>query len=146
MSDTTTEAIIYQLLTEDQGVGDIVGDRVYPHHAADTDVLPFIVYQRISTARENLMTASDGLVTVRVQLDLYDTDHERSQELAEAVRLLLGCHRGNVGQAHVKRTWIDTEDEDYTTESDGSDDGEYRRIIDVMVVHTETATSIPSGS
>tara|TARA_R110000803_G_scaffold43701_3_gene93015 strand:+ start:6328 stop:6753 length:426 start_codon:yes stop_codon:yes gene_type:complete len=140
----TIEQILYERLIADGAVVDIVEDRVYPLHATQGEEVPYIVIQRNDSFRQHYMIGTTGLVTASATLRLLDTNHERLQDLGEAVRLALDSWRGEAGDSTVSRIWIDGDDENYTPPGDGGDHGVYYRDQLWFVVYSETATALPS--
>jgi type IV pilus biogenesis protein CpaD/CtpE len=65
------------------------GDRIYPQVAPDGVARPFIVYQRINTNTENVLSGSSGLKNTRLQVDVFATTYSQAQQIALAIENLM---------------------------------------------------------
>lgn len=110
-----------------------IGDRVYPRRLPRDPVLPAITYRRIDTAqRVRSQSGPSGLVTPRIQFDIWATDPDVADQVAEALRLRLDGYRGQMGDVPVGSVELvgDVDDDDPET-------GLYRRILDASITHEE---------
>lgn len=106
------EAAIRDRLRGDATVGDLVGAgddaRIYPVAGPQPPTFPCITYLRVSTVRDYHTTGPSGLVTARVQLDLWATDTESApgfaavRALADAVRARLDGWAGTQSDVVVQ--------------------------------------------
>jgi hypothetical protein len=65
------------------------GDRIYPQVAPDGVARPFIVYQRINTNTENVLSGSSGLLNTRLQVDVFAATYAQAQQIALAIANLM---------------------------------------------------------
>lgn len=110
-----------------------IGDRVYPRRLPRDATLPAVVYRRIDTAdRVRSQAGPSGLVTPRIQLDIWAMDPDVADQVAEALRIRLDGYRGQMGDVPVGSAFVvgDVDDDDPET-------GLYRRILDVSITHEE---------
>lgn len=63
--------------------------RVYPVVAPDTPVVPYMVYSRINTNSENVLSGSSGLANTRMQIDVYAKTYTQAQAIARQVDALM---------------------------------------------------------
>jgi hypothetical protein len=68
----------------------VAGERIYPQVAPDGVVRPFIVYQRINTNTENVLSGSTGLRNTRLQVDVFATTYVQAQQITTAIENLMG--------------------------------------------------------
>ena len=112
---------IYEQLTNDPTITEIVGDRVYRTFAPEA-ALPFISFQRITAVNQNDIDC----VTERYQFDLVGSveSDDTLENLKERLLDNLNRFRGDLGNTgvKVKNTWLEII-------SDGfSEDNTLRRI------------------
>ncbi len=85
---TIEQGLVAHLLA-DGTVAGIVGTRIHPGAVPQGGGTPAIVYVRRSTDREQQLDGAEGLVGVRLRLDLWHTTYAGVKALADAVRLAL---------------------------------------------------------
>jgi hypothetical protein len=61
------------------------GARVYPVIAPDLVLRPYIVYLRVTSNDENVLSGATGLYNTRIQLDMYADSYAAAQALAAQV-------------------------------------------------------------
>lgn len=108
------EAFLYQRLTSQTSVSSLVGTRVYPHYAAQGQVLPLIVYQRLSVERPQSLSGNVGNPLITLQLTTYGTSYTSVRQISRAVRLAVDGWTGTTASVTIQRTTL-------TAESDGID-------------------------
>lgn len=79
------ETKLETLLSGDAGIVAIVGTRVYSDEAPQDLVLPYIVYQRISSGRQYSFSGYSNLENPRVQIDCYSSTKSGAVALCDAV-------------------------------------------------------------
>lgn len=96
---------IYDILSTNEELKKLVGDRISPDITAPTS-MPFIVMIRESV--DGTYT-KDGLAndTVMVHIAIADNKYSREVEIAEKVREILDCYRGN----GIKNCYMDSASE-----------------------------------
>lgn len=141
----TAEGAVYAVAVQDPAVLGLLGQRVYRNAATEGSETPYAVLTRIDGVRGQLMGGSDGIVTSRIQLDLYDTDEIRLAKASEALRLALDSFRGNAAGLDVRRIHLTDAASDAVRAADGSDVLIHRNRMDFVVTYLETRTALPSG-
>lgn len=82
----TLQSDLFTLLST--GGTDCAG-RVYPGVAPDAPTLPYMVYSRINTNSENVLSGTSGLANTRMQIDIYAKTYVQAQTIARAVDTLM---------------------------------------------------------
>jgi hypothetical protein len=94
------EEAVLDVLDDDEGVQDIVGDRVYAMVRPQGDPLPALVWQRISTSPVTSLAGDSGVDEVRIQFSCYAETLLAARELAAALRAAI-C-----GASELKATTV----------------------------------------
>lgn len=131
----TIEEAISAHLAADAGVSSLVGNRVYPAVAPQKPEVPYIVYTRISSAREHSHDGASGLARPRFQFDCASRSYIGAMELSNAVRLALDAFQGTMGGSggvDVHAVFIEDEQDSYDDELKL-----YWRSLDFIIWHTE---------
>jgi capsular polysaccharide biosynthesis protein len=105
---------LHAYLSGHAGVSVLVGSRVFPlmipqHVYNEATKQPCLVYQLIGTTRDLTFCAVDQLVSGSYQIDAYARKYKQANELARAVRAALIDFSGLMGDTHVRRIMLDTE-------------------------------------
>lgn len=130
------EEALVAYLTDDAELTELVNKRIYSYHAPANVVMPFITYQRISTARflTHDQTAS-GLSAPRFQFDVICEGYAEGLDIVEALREALQGYRGVMGEVSVGgilpegEQHIDVPEYDY-----------HRLTVDYKVMYQEEKT------
>jgi hypothetical protein len=85
----------------DAAITAIAGQRMYPRGLPQGPTFPAIVYSRVDTRREHVMTGPDGLPRARVQVTCWGTSVQTATDLAAAVRVRLDGFVGAWGSVTV---------------------------------------------
>lgn len=91
------EAALYAELTGNAGVKALVSTRVYPLRAPQDATLPYLIYQKISNARDYSHDGATLLVHPRFQFKAVSTTFDGSRALFHAVRAVLSGYSGTMG-------------------------------------------------
>lgn len=90
---------IYNLLSGDSTITDLVSDRIYPQMREQDDGLPAITYQMISQIYGSDISGNNGLVEARVQINCFAATVLAAAQLADVVKTSLGgFHGGDIKQ------------------------------------------------
>lgn len=89
------EAIIALLLAND-GVIQIVANRLTPGVRPQRGVLPCLVFNKIDGGQDVTHAGANGQTDSRVQIDSYAATYAEAKAAARAVRLALNGYRGTV--------------------------------------------------
>ena len=83
---STIHAGLYEWLGDQLGIVRLVGARISKAGSPASATYPRITYQRISSQLEQHFTAGAGLAMATFQINVFDTDGTRVNEVSEAVR------------------------------------------------------------
>lgn len=133
------EAGLFQLLTTDATVSALIGDRVDFAKLRKSPQLPAVVMQLITTKEVYSSTGANNLRFKRVQFDSYSTDYLQALSASDAIRNLL---KRKFNFFLPEGTFVNgceiVQDRDMPYE-DGANGYIYRRMLEVMIQHTEAA-------
>lgn len=132
-----------KLLIDDAAVSALVGTRVRPQKASQTDSLPYMIYRVVSGVRSGHFTGSALVNRSLVQIDGYARTEQESVNMVDAVRKELdGRIRTTVtldGNNLTVSIFLKDERDRLVQSLDGSDDGIYGFQLDFLVLHQEAA-------
>jgi len=112
-------------LVADSDVNALVSGRVYLERMPQAEAYPCIVFNRVSTSQNSLLSSVDTLTEVRVQVDCWADSASVAYDLSKKVRTLLSGHQGSLGGVTVQ--WSKFDGEQNASVFDG--DEKQRRII-----------------
>ncbi len=120
----------------------IVGTRIYPHYdKSAAKILPFIVYSRISSDHQRHMSAGSGLVSPRIQLDIYSESYTEVKAIADSVRAALHTYSDTVtigaDSVTLQSVSLDAQHDDFDQPRSGKRSAYYRVIQDYIIWHDE---------
>lgn len=118
-------------------VTDLVGTRVYPSVAPADAALPFIVYSIISSEHARHLGGASGFVRRRVQFDCYDATPDGVETVFQVISDALEAKTGDIGSEDlsVLSSGIESERDDYTAPTDGTEQSKFRRSVDFLIWH-----------
>ena len=91
------------ILINDTAVAAIVAARISPTHLKQSETIPAITYQRVSTGREYLIHEGPiGQVSSRIQYACWAETDTEAEALADAVRLALDGYSGLSGSMTIE--------------------------------------------
>lgn len=102
----TVQAALFNRLTNFSGLAALVASRVYPVHAPQNVSKPYITYHRISAVRVLAMVSNTGIVRARYQFDVWADSFDKTQEIAEQIRLALDRWSGTLEGTEVEVAFI----------------------------------------
>jgi hypothetical protein len=115
------EIDIVNALNNNSAITDLVDGRIYPLYRPQSDPLPALVYQRVSTTPENALQGFSGLDAVRLQFSCYAKTLIEAKELAVLLRAALD------GDPSIKSTCVmEMDEQDLETRN-------FRTIVDFNV-------------
>ena len=140
-------ALVYHL-KNDAGVAAAVGARVFPMFAPEGTDFPYLVFNRISTARSGHQAAASGLAEARIQIDVWDDDPLTADTTADAVRDALDGYQwstmGGGGQTcDIHRVSLEGQRTTFEPPREGEEDGTYGQQLDFWFAYEE---SVPTFS
>ncbi len=130
---TTSNAgnVIYNKLVNTVGVTNLVSTRIRPSRAAQSDVYPYIVYEKISEPSLQTKDGNSGWYKARYQLSMLATSLASVQTIADAVRTALDGVGGTIAGFTVQR--ITFEDERDIFNDNSAIDGVYMLQQDYFI-------------
>ena len=123
MSTSNAGNVIYNKLVNTVGVTNLVSTRIRPSRAAQSDVYPYIVYEKISEPSLQTKDGNSGWYKARYQLSILATSLSSVQTIADAVRTALDGVGGTIAGFTVQR--ITFEDERDIFNDNSAIDGVY---------------------
>jgi hypothetical protein len=90
----TISTALRNRLTNYAGFSTIAQARMYPAPIPQKATYPLVTYQKISGLRSYAMGAQIDMVRSRFQIDIWATDYDACEALADQVRLALSNYRG----------------------------------------------------
>lgn len=130
---TVSEAgnIIRYKLANSGEINDLLGTRIRPLKAADTDVYPYIIYESISTPSEQSKDGNVQWYKMRFQISMLANSLATVQQIAGLVRQTLDDQSGNIAGFAVQR--ITFEDERDIFNDNSAIDGVYMLQQDYFI-------------
>jgi hypothetical protein len=123
------------LTTTATEVATLVGERVHPGVAPQTEATPYISFFRISTPRIRSINGPSGLAYPRFQIEAWSEDFNVAKQVIDAVRRAIDGFIGTVGGFKVRAASVQDEGDDFDDVT-----RQHRARLDVMIWHDE-ATS-----
>jgi len=95
------------LIMSKTSITDIVSTRMYPHILPQPSQRPAIVYNRISTTIDHIMSGRSQYETARVQLSCWGTTYEQANDLADLLISEISGSAPTVGSFEFHRIMCD---------------------------------------
>ena len=122
---------IYNILTTDANVSDIVGTRVFPNVVDYGVNLPAITYTEVTNNPTNTKTGASELDQVTVQVTCFSVKYSEVVDLSEKVRRALDYKVTSFEDVVIQRAFfqdsVDLHDKEY------GETGCYQRNMDFLV-------------
>ena len=115
-------------LVADSDVNALVSGRVYLERMPQAGAYPCVVYNRIGTSTNSLVSEVETLAEVRVQFDCWADSAVDAYDLAGKVRAATVGQQGSFGGVEVQ--WSKFENEINASDFDG-DEKQFRLIVTV---------------
>ena len=126
---------IYDILTSNTPVSDLVSTRIFPNVAPQTTTMPFIIYQVVSTTPTDYKQGVSSLDTTSIMVHAYSKTYTEASQLAEYVRVALDRVSGTYNDIRVQsisfRSYHDLFD--FDAGDSRSSEGLYRKALDFDV-------------
>ena len=100
------ETDLRAFLADDDGIGELVGTRIYPDVAAQGAALPHLVYTRITTDRGHTMDGPEGVQRPQFLMPCWAETRLSARALADKVRAALDGYKGAMGETTVQAVFI----------------------------------------
>ncbi len=122
---------------------DLITDRIYSNNAPQNPTQPYINYKRVSAARNHTLSGPDGLVTIRIQIDVYDDEPGVVETVMDALRNVLDGYDKNMGVELLDVRLISLEDENdiFINPIHADETGMHLNSMDFFITYAETAPS-----
>ena len=137
-------AALFYHVTQAPAVSALMGDRLYPGLAPPEAALPRMTYQRIACEHARHATGGSGLARSRFQFTCWAQSTAAAQALADALRESLDNVRGDMGApgstVSVRGCFLEGGGDRVIAPTDGSDQGPFGAVQDVVIWHTESVT------
>lgn len=134
MSSEITIALAEKLLSA-TAVTDIVGTRVRPLALDQTDEMPAVVYNLVTTDPWHGLSGGTYGARSRIQYYCYGDSLEDAVSVASAIMTELDGFRGEVGSLFVSSSMLDNTYDMVDPPTKGSAAWRFRRVIDFTVCH-----------
>lgn len=139
----TLEDAIHYRLSNDAGVSDLVGARIYKvklpqlSRTNSKAQLPAITYQKISGQQESHQLGGTNLHAAVLQVSCWSGDYSQCKSLVEAVKSCLSWFSGDIGTVEdhlevLRIAYLGDLDE-FEEPQDGSDGGTFHVPVDFEV-------------
>ncbi|CZT36138.1 tail completion protein gp17 [Rhizobium sp. 9140] len=126
------EEAIIALLLSDADLIEIVGGKVRPGRASQTDLAPFVVVQVIDKNRSYTMKGHSGLVRSRVQIDGYADTYAQAKEVSRIIEARLNGYK----DAAFKAIFLE-DHRDLPAADAGAVTTKFRSSLDITVHYGE---------
>jgi len=133
----TFRSDLYEYLKADVGLSALVGNKIYPMFAADSEVsAPYIVYNVIFSApvyhMEPVGTNNESVMTrVNIQFDVWGETSESAINIQAAMDAALSGFSGQMNSGtYVRRVFKRGQIDTYEASSDGTNEPEYKIMLD----------------
>lgn len=129
------EAALFEYLTADPGISDLVGDHIYPVTLPVKSPLPAIAWNRVGAQR--LYTYDDfedtaAWVRARVQFNCWATTAAEAMRIGEAVLLALSGYEGDMAGQFIGASFNVLEMDTYESVTKL-----YRRTLDFSISYED---------
>tara|TARA_R110002020_G_scaffold460224_1_gene678637 strand:+ start:3779 stop:4180 length:402 start_codon:yes stop_codon:yes gene_type:complete len=122
---------IYNILTSNSDVGNLVSRRVFPNVAKNGTEFPFIIYDVES---ESPTQDKDGVSTLDedfVMVSCYSKTYSEASDLAQKIRTALDRKTGTFGGVEIQSIQYNGYND--TFDDNTSDEGVYRKALDFKI-------------
>lgn len=137
----TGEQGLMALLADDAAVSALVGERIRPHVAPQTDAFPLVTYRRKSAKHEHHMHGASGLCIAEVEITAYAKSYAEVIALREAIRRRIDGFRGIVtitpDDVTIRKCFLDSDSESYLESEDANQFGIYGVAMIFSVAYEE---------
>ncbi|HDZ38143.1 MAG TPA: DUF3168 domain-containing protein [Marinobacter sp.] len=133
----SAERAIYEILSTDGGVSQLVGKRIYPITIDQGAGLPAIAYQQISGPREHNVSGAIGWVQSRYQITVWAATYIEAVDLATAVRLAVDGLSGTKASLVIDHIFVVDEGDVSDLFAENTELNIYGKRIDAQIVFKE---------
>lgn len=126
---------IFDRLVGHGGVNALVAGRVYRNKMPQNEVMPCIVYQRISKVKYHAMGVEAGVATSRFQFTAWAVTHAEAEALEQQIRLAIARWSGTQSGVTIQDSLEESQQEDF--EPDTQMEGVHQIPTDYMISYVE---------
>lgn len=126
----TINNAIYSRLSGFAGLSAMVASRIYPVNAPQDALMPYVVYQRVSSVKIGLLASDTDIAEPRYQIDVYAGSYSSCRDTADQVVLAMQRWQGTEAGTVVMDTTIENDSDTYD-----NDLLTYNSTIDVIISH-----------
>ena len=122
---------VYNILSNNSDVTDLVSTRIYPNVARQSSAFPFLVYQVTGDEPTDTKDVPSVLDTNSVEVICYSESYIQASDLADKVRTALDRTTGTHGGLSIQGTTFGGYSEDFDIK--GDDEGVYVKSLDFKI-------------
>lgn len=135
MTTLALEKALFDYLTSDPNVENLVSDRVYPIRVPEGAQLPAVTYARVSANRiytHDAFEDTNAFVRTRIQINCWSTKADEALEIGEAVMLALSGYEGDMSGTLIGASFVALEMDQYEGESKL-----FRKTLDFQIMYED---------
>lgn len=115
MTGLSIGKVVYNILSSDNNLKKIIGDKIYPLIADEGTTFPFVIYSRIGIDQQSSKDSTDDEIRVLVQVAT--TNYQQSVEIAELIRSTLEHWTGTINNLYIEDIILEDASEDWLDDS-----------------------------
>lgn len=115
MTGLSIGKVVYNILSSDNNLKKIIGDKIYPLIADEGTTFPFVIYSRIGIDQQSSKDSTDDEIRVLVQVAA--NNYQQSVEIAELIRSILEHWTGTVNNLYIEDIILEDASEDWLDDS-----------------------------
>lgn len=127
------ESGTYSFLTSKTGITNLVGARIYPNHLPQSPVFPALTYTLIDAVHDHTLPKASGIVSARIQFDVFSHNLSECVAVIEAIRQALQRYTGSYGTEEVLASKCVSDRNLSEAPQDGSQNWLYRKSSDYLL-------------
>lgn len=126
------ETALVSALEDHPGLGDLIGDKIYPLMVPQGIALPAVTYRRVSGERIHAMVDDPGLASPRIQVDAWGATYASAKAVAEQVIACLQRWSGTVETVIIQDTYFQGDTDIYDPDTE-----RWQISMDFIIWHLE---------
>ena len=139
---TTIEDGLNSLLLAQPDIKGLVVDRIFPNEAPEGSSFPRVVYTVRSNQHDHVMSGSDGLPEMTLNVECQSGSYDQAKLVADTVRRLLDGYRGYAGEHFVNGAFYEDAFDQPSPAIRGEEKGIKARVVVLRLMYTEPATNL----
>jgi hypothetical protein len=96
------EHALRTILVNNDGVKNLVNDRIYYNIAPQGTTIPYIVFFKIAGPREHSHDGKSGLAHPRFQFSVFADTYLKAKQITQAIQNALDCFTGEIEDTAIK--------------------------------------------